>query len=118
MAALSVEHLKVLLVEHLKVRVYLLGGGLMVEPACASLTVEHAYASSSIYLFAPQISQKMVEHLKVLISRAPKGDGGQSSLLTHSIYLLGGGAYGRAPKGPYGRAPKGDGGQSSLLAHP
>ena len=35
MAALSVEHLKVLLVEHLKVRVYLLGGGLMVEPACA-----------------------------------------------------------------------------------
>jgi len=33
----------------------------------------------------------MVEHLKVLISRAPKGDGGQSSLLTHSIYLLGGG---------------------------
>jgi len=27
-------------VEHLKVRVYLLGGGLMVEPACASLTVE------------------------------------------------------------------------------
>jgi len=28
----------------------------------------------------------MVEHLKVLISRAPKG----------SIYLLGGGAYGRA----------------------
>jgi len=31
-------------------------------------------------------------------------------MLTHSIYLLGGGAYGRAPKGPYGRAPKGDGG--------
>jgi len=31
-----VEHLKVLMVEHLKVRVYLLGGGLMVEPACAS----------------------------------------------------------------------------------
>jgi len=27
----------------------------------------------SIYLFAPQISQKMVEHLKVLISRAPVG---------------------------------------------
>jgi len=26
-----------------------------------------------------------------LISRAPKGDGGQSSLLAHSIYLLGGG---------------------------
>ena len=35
-----------------------------------------------------------------LISRAPKGDGGQSSLLTHSIYLFGGGADGRAPKGP------------------
>jgi len=34
----------------------------------------------------------MVEHLKVLNSRAPKGP------------------YGRAPKGPYGRAPKGDGG--------
>jgi len=34
------------MVEHLKVRVYLLGGGLMVEPACASLTVEPAYASS------------------------------------------------------------------------
>jgi len=43
---LMVEHLKVLMVEHLKVRVYLLGGGLMVEPACASLTVEPAYASS------------------------------------------------------------------------
>jgi len=57
-ASLSVEHLKVLLVEHLKVRVYLLGGGvisracfrilnsraclriLMVEPAYASLSVE------------------------------------------------------------------------------
>jgi len=54
----------------------------------AALTVEPATASSSIYLFAPQISQKMVEppkgslsvehlkvlmveHLKVLISRAP-----------------------------------------------
>jgi len=67
------------MVEHLKVRVYLLGGGLMVEPACASLTVEHAYASSSIYLFAPQISQKMVE--------PPKGDGGQSSLLPHPYQL-------------------------------
>jgi len=42
----------------------------------------------------------MVEHLKVLNSRAPKGDGGQSSMLTHSIYLFGGGADGRAPKGP------------------
>jgi len=27
----------------------------------------------------------MVEHLKVLISRAPKGDGGQSSLLPHPL---------------------------------
>jgi len=44
MAALSVEHLKVM----------------------AALTVEPAYASSSIDLFAPQISQKMVEHLKVM----------------------------------------------------
>ena len=42
-----------------------------------------------------------VEYLKVLNSRAPKGDGGQSSLLTHPLPL------GRAPKGPYGRAPKG-----------
>ena len=38
-----------------------------------------------------------VEHLKVLSSplpygRAPKGDGGQSSLLPHSIDLFGGGA--------------------------
>ena len=37
-----VEHLKVLLVEHLKVL------SLTVEPACASLTVEHAYASYEI----------------------------------------------------------------------
>ena len=27
----------------------------------------------------------MVEHLKVLNSRAPKGDGGQSSLLAHPL---------------------------------
>ena len=73
----------------------------------AALTVEHANASSSIYLFAPQISQKMVEHLKVLNSRAPKGPYGRAP--KGSIYLLGGGAYGRAclrilnsraPKGP------------------
>ena len=43
---------------------------LSVEPAYASLTVEHANASSSIYLFGGGL---MVEHLKVLISRAPKG---------------------------------------------
>ena len=54
MAALSVEHLKV--------RVYLLGGGVN-SRACLRIL--------------------MVEHLKVLISRAPKGDGGQSSMLTH-----------------------------------
>jgi len=56
----------------------------------------------------------MVEHLKVLNSRAPKGPYGRAP--KGSIYLLGGGAYGRAclrilisraPKGPYGRAPKG-----------
>ena len=40
MAALTVEHLKVLLVEHLKVQFTYWVGGLMVEPACASLTVE------------------------------------------------------------------------------
>jgi len=44
MAALSVEHLKVLLVEHLKVQFTYWVGGLMVEPACASLSVEPAYA--------------------------------------------------------------------------
>jgi len=66
MAALSVEHLKVLLVEHLKVRVYLLGGGLMVEPACASLTVEPACAFN--LLIGSQISKlnAVVEHLKVM----------------------------------------------------
>jgi len=68
MAALTVEHAYASLsVEHLKVM--------------AALTVEPATASSSIYLFGGGL---MVEHLKVLISRAPKG--------------------------PYGRAPKGDGG--------
>jgi len=41
-----------------------------------------------------------------LISRAPKGDGGQSSLLTHPL-----------DGGLISRAPKGDGGQSSLLDH-
>ena len=49
------------MVEHLKVRVYLLGGGLMVEPACAfnlligwgGLMVEH-------------LKVLMVEHLKVM----------------------------------------------------
>jgi len=88
-----VEHLKVLnsraclriLISRApcRVRVYLLGapsqisnqratkvplqftywvGGLMVEPP---------KGSSSIYLFAPQISQKMVEHLKVRVYLLP-----------------------------------------------
>jgi len=51
----------------------------------------------------------MVEHLKVLISRAPKGpygrapkgDGGLISRACLRILIS------RAPKGPYGRAPKG-----------
>jgi len=63
-----------------------------------------------------------VEHLKVMAAsracfrilssplpygRAPKGDGGQSSLLPHP--------YQSSPVGPlpYGRAPKGDGGLNS-----
>jgi len=66
--------LRILKVEHLKVRVYLLGWGV----------------SQSSLLTHPLLSLT-VEHLKVLISRAPKGP------------------YGRAPKGPY---------QSSLLTHP
>jgi len=57
MAALTVEHLKVM----------------------AALTVEHANAFNLLigwggYGRAPP--DLMVEHLKVLISRAPKGDGG------------------------------------------
>ena len=63
------------MVEHLKVRVYLLGGGLMVEPACASLTVEPAYAFNLLIGWGGLDGG--------LISRAPKGP------------------YGRAPKGPY-----------------
>jgi len=66
------------MVEHLKVRVYLLGGGLMVEPACASLTVEHLKVMAAL----------TVEHANA------SSDGGP---LLNS----------RAPKGPYGRAPKG-----------
>jgi len=83
MAALTVEHLKVM----------------------AALTVEPAYAFNLLigwggYGRAPP--DLMVEHLKVLFNllicpsnkskngRAPKGPY-QSSLLTHSIYLLGGG---------------------------
>ena len=61
-----------LTVEHLKVLMVehlKVMAALSVEPACASLSVEH-------------LKVLMVEHLKVLSS---------------SIYLLGGGAYGRAP---------------------
>jgi len=66
----------------------------------------------------------MVEHLKVLISRAPKGDGGLNSRACLRILSMAaltvehlkvmaaltvepayassdGGPYGRAPKGPY-----------------
>jgi len=42
----------------------------------------------------------MVEHLKVLISRAPKGDGGLNSRACYRILfnlLIWWGAYGRAP---------------------
>ena len=45
MAALTVEHLKVLLVEHLKVQFTYWVGGLLVEPPKGSLLVERAYAS-------------------------------------------------------------------------
>jgi len=73
MAALTVEPLPVLMVEHLKVlisrapkgSIYLLGGG----------------GLWSSLLAHPLMAALMVEHLKVLISRAPKGP------------------YGRAPKG-------------------
>ena len=66
MAALSVEHLKVM----------------------AALTVEPAYAFNLLigwggYGRAPP--DLMVEHLKVLISRAPKGDGGLISRACLSI---------------------------------
>ena len=77
MAALSVEHLKVMAASR----------------ACFRIL------SSSIDLFGGGA-----------YGRAPKGDGGQSSLLPHP--------YQSSPVGPlpYGRAPKGDGGQSSLLS--
>jgi len=138
----------------------------------AALSVEHlkVMAASRACLRILSMAALSVEHLKVLWSsasgpygRAPKGDGGQSSLLTHP---LDGGLISRAPKGPMverlrtlsvehlkvmaasraclrilfnlliwcqisnqrapkgpldggliSRAPKGDGGQSSLLAH-
>jgi len=51
----------------------------------AALTVEHANASSSIYLFGGGL---MVEHLKVLISRAPKGDGGLISRACLRILMV------------------------------
>ena len=70
----------------------------------------------------------MVEHLKVLISRAPKGpygrapkgDGGLNSracLRIQFTYWVGG-LMVEHLKVLISRAPKGDGGQSSLLTHP
>ena len=58
MAALTVEHLKVLLVEHLKVQFTYWVGGLMVEPACASLTVEPAYAFNLLLFFLTYLRGK------------------------------------------------------------
>jgi len=57
---------KTLMVEHLKVRVYLLGGGLMVEPACASLSVEHLKVMAAL----------SVEHAN---ASSDGGDGGLNS---------------------------------------
>ena len=76
MAALSVEHLKVMAASRACFRIqltYLVGG---------------LWSSAS----GPY-------------GRAPKGDGGQSSLLSHSIDLFGGGGYGRAPPDLISRAP-------------
>jgi len=90
MAALSVEHLKVqltywvggrappdLMVEHLKVQFTYWVGGLMVEPACAfNLLIPSQISNQRA---PPDLNSRaclrilslMVEHLKVLISRAP-----------------------------------------------
>jgi len=63
--------------------------------AMAALTI-FIVSPSSIYLLGGGA-----------FGRAPKGDGGQSSMLTHPL-----------DGGLISRAPKGDGGQSSLLSHP
>jgi len=63
MAALTVEHLKVLMVEHLKVM--------------AALTVEHAYASLS------------VEHLKVMAALTVEHANAFNLLLFFLTYLRG-----------------------------
>ena len=67
----SVEHLKVLMVEHLKVLFNLLigWGGLWSSP------LKGPYQSS---LLTHPLLSLMVEHLKVLISRAPKGPYGRA----------------------------------------
>jgi len=76
MAALSVEHLKVMAASR----------------ACLRILFN--------LLIWCQISNQRAPKGPLdggLISRAPKGDGGQSSLLTHP---LDGGLISRAPKGP------------------
>ena len=67
MAALTVEHLKVMAASRACLRIQLTYwvGGLMVE----------------------HLKVLMVEHLKVLISRAPKGDGGLNSRACLRIQL-------------------------------
>jgi len=67
------------MVEHLKVQFTYWVGGLMVEPACASLTVEHLKVLSSPLWSSPLKGP-------LLISRAPAGPG-QSSVLTHPHYI-------------------------------
>jgi len=61
-------------VENLRAIYIKIGGEKCISLVCFTLAEvfqDFPLLSSSIYLFAPQISQKMVEHLKVLISRAP-----------------------------------------------
>ena len=100
------------MVEHLKVRVYLLGGGLMVEPACASLTVEPAYASLwSSPLKGPLPYGRACLRMMAALFNLLIGWGG---LMVEPAFA----SYGRAPPDLISRAPKGDGGQSSLLTHP
>jgi hypothetical protein len=62
-----VEHLKVLMVEHLKVM-----AALTVEPAYASSPLPYGRAPKGPYQSSTSpLLSLMVEHLKVLISRAP-----------------------------------------------
>ena len=60
------------MVEYLKVQFTYWVGGLMVEPAYASLTVEPAYASLSVEpLKGPLLNSRAC--LRILNSRAPTG---------------------------------------------